>query len=263
LPESTDIAADPIIVYGAPRSGTTYLCELVNQHPDVFISQEVCIFAWAWDAVDFSVSGEGYNDRFVEIYLPQFVEALTDWLRAFIRSFYDSLGRGAYHWGDKWPHYARSMDRLAFIVRLFPDARFIHIVRDGRDVVASLLKTGWGIDFDLAHELWITHVTNGASFGRALRDSQYFELRYEDLITDEEAMASRIVQFLDVPFDDAVRAFCRDQQRKRAPVGTPTRRTELVEVGGSQWGEVLDPSMQELSLEILQPHLEEWGYPVP
>ena len=51
---------DPIIVYGAPRSGTTYLQELLNAHPDVFVSHETRIFAWLHHALNEATQDRRY-----------------------------------------------------------------------------------------------------------------------------------------------------------------------------------------------------------
>ena len=128
---------DPIIVFGAPRSGTTYLQELLNMHPDVFVSHETRIFAWLHDAVSVLT----HEDRCLVTYREQFIDHLRSALPQVIRDFYRSLAADAIYWGDKNPHYAdwNNDGCLELIADLFPNARFIDLIRDGRHVVSSLL----------------------------------------------------------------------------------------------------------------------------
>src|SRR5262245_51327649 len=119
----------PIIIYGAPRSGTTYLCEILNHHPDVFISGESRVFLW----VQASLNNLTQRSELLWYGRKVFVEHLRKQYPELIRGFYQELSPGAKYWGDKYPHYAAPVHRgcLETIRALFPSAKFIHIIRDG------------------------------------------------------------------------------------------------------------------------------------
>lgn len=252
-----DLVDDPIVIYGAPRSGTTFLRALLSEHPDVFISNETRIFEWAHQALHVVPN----DQRHFLNYREPFKRHLTPWLRFLIRDFYRDLGNGASIWGDKYPHYCQSPVVLETILELFPGARFVQIIRDGRDVVASVLRKGWA-DLERCHMLWLRHVRVGTEFGKALPDGRFYSLRYEDLIADIEGGAEGLFKFVGVPLAPEVREFCRREQQAPTEFSEPTRDINTTGVAHSDWAALLDPEQQRTSLEILAPTLESLGYPV-
>jgi hypothetical protein len=260
----------PIVIYGAARSGTTYLVQILNKHPQIYVSDETKVFLWAHEALRGLVEAERAPHR--EREQPggsrvrdrrAFLEYLRRELPRTIRDLYRELVPQARFWGDKNPHYADPRNRgcLETTLELFPGARFIHIVRDGRDVVTSGLRGVWK-DFESVHRMWTSHVDVGAAFGRALPAEQYFELRYEELVEDDLALARRLFAFLDIDLHPAVERFCRSQQETRTPFCTPSRDIRS-DVTGSDWSSFLDPEEQLRSLELLGDHLVRFGYENP
>jgi hypothetical protein len=251
---------DPIIVFGAPRSGTTYLNAILNAHPDVFITHETRVFAW----LHRSLRQVTAQPQMLSTHKDRYIAHLEETLPEVIRSFYRDLHPRIVHWGDKNPHYASKANEgcLDTVLTLFPGARFLHIIRDGRDVVTSLIRKtnqkgeSW-TTFDMAHEIWKRHVANGRSFVAANPEAAY-ELRYEDLIADDVGHARRVFEFLDIGFSDEVAAFCEEQARERTPLSGPTR--DLSDARASEWSTVLDGEQQEQSLRMIGPELRELGY---
>ena len=252
----------PIILYGAPRSGTTFLNRILNEHPDIFISGETRIFLWAHASLNRLTRDP------VNLFLHR--DEIVDHLRAqyprMIRDFYCGLNPEARYWGDKAPHYVsrQALGCLDTIADLFPETRFIQIVRDGRDVVASLVRKRtrdgerW-TTFEGAHRTWTHALEIGCGFGRAQPPYRYFELRYEDLIRDEVGMARKLFDFLGIEIHPSVVDFCRRQREKRTPLSGPTRDLSG-DAAASDWGTVLTPEEQLRSLEILGRHLIQFGY---
>lgn len=257
------LVPDPIIIYGAPRSGTSYLNAILNKQPGVFITHETRVFVWAHksmgELLDQPQAFNTHRDRFrahLEAHYPEL-----------IRSFYSSMRPAAVYWGDKNPHYAAPGNGgcLETIASLFPGSRFIHIIRDGRDVVASLIRkkkpdgTPW-IGFEEAHRVWMDHVDMGRAFGSMLPVHRYHELRYEDLIADDVAVARRVFDFLGMAMDPAVVAFCRQQRHERTPLSGPTRDLSAGGAAESSWSSVLTEEQQELSLALMRSTLLGLGY---
>jgi Sulfotransferase family len=255
-----ELAPDPIIVYGAPRSGTTYLQALLSAHPEVFISDETRLFAWLHHALALTE-----DDRMVLGHREAFVRHLRERFPQLIRDFYRGLAPDARHWGDKNPHYADPFNDgcLELIEELFPQSMFIHIVRDGRDVVSSLLRKDkdgkpW-VTFDQAHFTWSRHIARGSAFGRTLPRERFFELRYEELVADDVAMAGDIFGFLGIELHPAVEAFCRSQREKRTPFKGPTRNLEEG-ITVSEWSKYFSAEEQARSLELIGSDLVRHGY---
>ncbi len=106
---------------------------------------------------------------------------------------------GKPRYGDKTPYHVRHIERLAAD---FPDARFVHLLRDGRDVAASLVKSHFGPTSIPAGALfWRRHVEEGRAAGARLPADRYMEVRYEDLVSTPEETLQRLVAFLGMTFD--------------------------------------------------------------
>ncbi|MDQ3914353.1 MAG: sulfotransferase [Actinomycetota bacterium] len=108
---------------------------------------------------------------------------------------------GKKRWGDKTPRYVESIPLLA---RLWPASRFVHLVRDGRNVALSYADVPFGPKtVAKAAQLWATRVRRGIETGRAL-GSRYIEIRYEDLVEDAEGEAKDLCEFLALDFDSGM-----------------------------------------------------------
>ncbi len=107
--------------------------------------------------------------------------------------------RGKTRWGDKTPYYTADIDVLYSI---FPRAKFIQVLRDGRDVALSQRQIGWcsNNSFVLARD-WRWKTTLCHKVGRVLGPDRYLELRYEDLVHDPDSSLRRACEFLGEEFD--------------------------------------------------------------
>jgi hypothetical protein len=122
-----------------------------------------------------------------------------------IRAFYGLYAekQGKPRWGDKTPGYATRVRRIQ---RALPEARFIHLIRDGRDVVLSRgRKSRRVVPIPLAARRWKRRIL--ATRKRAEAVSHYLELRYEDLVLDTERTLGRACEYIELPFDPAMLAY--------------------------------------------------------
>jgi hypothetical protein len=251
-----DFEESPIIIYGAARSGTTYLTDLINAHPEVFISDETRVFVWAHRIIHDLLHDEASFCRMQA----DFRDHLQLELPALIRAFYSKLHPECRYWGDKNPHYASPANEgcLETILKLFPGARFINIIRDGRDVVCSAMRTTWK-DLDKANRMWTSHLNRGCTFRKRLPVDRYMELRYESLVRDDVGMASQIFAFLQLDLHQNVVDYCRRQRQRRMPLSSPTRNI-VADVTRSAWSHYMYPDEQLRSLEFLGADLVQFGY---
>ena len=124
---------------------------------------------------------------------------------------------GKRRWGDKRPSY---IQRLDTIVRLFPDAQVIHIIRDGHDCVSSLERMPWWRGGSMkAIWTWRNAVIAGERARVRLGPGAYVEVRYEDLVRDPAPQLRRLCDFLDEPFDETML-----EPHRVAEVAVPQRK---------------------------------------
>lgn len=237
------------IVVGAPRSGTTLLRLMLDANPDLAIPPETGFlrlggtfrgggsalreaFARAITSYpaaapcwpDFEISEDAFRAALAELH----PFTVTDGYRTFYRLYAARFGKP--RWGDKTPLYCME---LANIRRVLPEARFIHIIRDGRDSSLSLrqmwFSPGYRIETQAA--FWRDCVLKARAAGAGRPD--YHELRYEDLVLKPRETLQQICAFVELPYSDSMldyhtRAAQRLQEHKgrlRAD-GTPLVTTE-------------------------------------
>lgn len=233
--------SDPFVfVVGAGRSGTTLLTVLLDSHPQLAVPGEsggfifrFCLGRDSWnphgDPVDdpalaqdaIAPAAEPYDRatltelvgqlnhehrfRRWELSQPQLIELAiasqvatrTDVIRCCYSLYAKAQGKTRY--ADKTPDHVVHMHTLT---ALFPEARFAHLIRDGRDVALALKDTSWGAkDPADAARYWQQRVTAGAEAGRELGPSRYIELRYESLIADPEPEVQRLCTFASLEYD--------------------------------------------------------------
>jgi hypothetical protein len=121
-----------------------------------------------------------------------------------VRRIYETYAaeQGKHRYGDKTPAYVMHLPLLA---RLFPEGRFVHLIRDGRDVALSLADVSWGPGTVLDAAIqWRERVERGRKAGKALGSERYREVRYERLVEEPEPVLRELAEFLGLEFDPAM-----------------------------------------------------------
>ncbi len=132
-----------VVVLGSVRSGTTWLVELLGSHPDVGITKGE---SWIFNSL---------RDLFLNAHASwDGPAALQDQAQivALMRRFCDDIfsaalarqAPGASWFVEKTPGHTT---RIPIMAATYPDAWYVHVVRDGRDVARSILQTAWGHDY--------------------------------------------------------------------------------------------------------------------
>lgn len=129
---------------------------------------------------------------------------------------------GKQHWGDKTPMYVQHMSLMA---RAFPEARFLHVLRDGRDCAQSFHRR-WGLSPLRSVWRWKKAVAFGREQGLKLGPERYMEIKYEDLTSDPERWMREVCHFVQLPFLPAVlksnmRYFDPNSERAQAGAMVP------------------------------------------
>jgi hypothetical protein len=170
---------------------------MLDSHPNISCGPKTRFLVGVVDAV-IGKQLPKYLDRFgfPESYWWERVAELFDR----VHSDY-AARRGKRRWADKTGTYAMHIDVLN---KLFPDCQVVHVVRDGRDVVASHRQRFGYVAAVKAARKWPVYVRTARSAARRLEPGRYHEVRYEELVTDTEATMRKLLDFLGEPWDDAV-----------------------------------------------------------
>jgi Sulfotransferase family len=204
----------PLFVVGCGRSGSTLLRLMLDAHPELAVPGESHFIPELRrrhpDPIDvdevtaallrtphfrhWKVAESAVWDRVRAIDMPSFADVIA---AAFMANA-DEHGKS--RWGDKTPIYVQHIPLLS---RLWPDARFVHLIRDGRDVALSYLSLHWGPSTAwAAGRKWRRDVHAGIRHGQPLGTSRYLEVRYEDLVRDPRATLETVTAFADLGFDE-------------------------------------------------------------
>jgi len=208
--QAQDLIA-PIFVGGTGRSGTTLLRVILNSHPHIYSGGEIKIVEYVvdlWKKMKsvFSPSLSGYqiDDEFID---KQF--------KTFLSSFFSRVLEGSRknRIAEKTPGNLLLMGPLK---QVFDDAKFIHVIRDGRDVACSLVTMDWGDPLS-GQRLWYTeNIGSAARYWKQtimeirkqqrehLNISDYLEIRYEKLVSDLRQTVDQVLTFLNEPWSDNV-----------------------------------------------------------
>ena len=213
---STDSAnrSRGVFIIGSPRSGTSVFAWALAQHPNFQTSAES----------DFLLSLFG-NGQLNTVYQQALSRSDTGWLERQrvdfpefaahlglgVENLFDSRAEGA-RWIDATPGHTLMVDEL---LQLFPAASFLHIVRDGRAVVNSMISSGfeieWASDFDAACHAWAHYALLGHQAARA-HPRRVLEVRHETLVTNPGFELRRVFEFLgERPYQRSVNLITRDR----------------------------------------------------
>jgi hypothetical protein len=217
-----EVSPMPVLV-GSPRSGTTLLRFMLDSHSDLAIPPETGFLllgkhltgagpnlreqffqaittyppeAPGWS--DFHIPAEEFRARLQE--LRPF--SVADGFRLFYRMYADRFGKP--RWGDKTPTYGH---HLEYLQELLPEARFVHLVRDGRDAAVSLRRCWFSPGHDIGAQAgyWRDNVLAARQQGAACR--HYLEVRYEVLLRNTESELRRICSFLELDYQAAMLSY--------------------------------------------------------
>jgi hypothetical protein len=220
-----------LFIVGCPRSGTTLLRRIIDAHRQIAITRETHwlakrfekrqgltpdglvtpeLLSWLLSDAKFTRMGIGQDELEGLVAGEEPVSYST-----FVTGVFDLYGKGQGKRlvGDKVPGYVR---RIPTLHALWPKAKFVHIIRDGRDV--SLSAISWSRAYKLArrYSTWTEDPTTTAAvwwewlvrLGRedagSLALKLYHEVRYEELVSRPAKECEKLCDFLGIPYDEGI-----------------------------------------------------------
>jgi hypothetical protein len=200
----------PIFIVGQFRSGTTWIYDMLTAHPLVAGAFESWMFTYDWGLAPLGNPGHFMSDTelFGRHYrLGQLItrERLIGDLRRLTSEWLGEALEPEHRFlVEKTPSHFTSMP---FIVELHPGARFVHVLRDGRDVAVSALAAAasWGKGYigtsvRAQGEQWAQAVRTTRRHGETL-EAPFLELRYEDVKAAPREQLARLFDFCSIPYD--------------------------------------------------------------
>ena len=240
---------DPIVfIGGAGRSGTSLLRTILNAHPRIAIGTELKvtpIIAQFWHQLS---QYRGHLGKHFFIEQSEINAAFGDLVTSLLDNFHENSGKPRI--GEKTPN---NVFVFAHLHQLFPGSPLLHIVRDGRDVVRSLLQQDWVTsngsvmaitqDPGAAAAYWRKAVTAGrrAAQGSASLRGRYLEIQYEDLVTTPEPVIRRVLSHIGEPWAPEVLRF---HEKKNPAAFANVHRP----ISDASVGEMYSPELQSLLL---------------
>jgi hypothetical protein len=275
-------AERPIFVVGCPRSGTTLLQLMLHAHPRIAIPPETRFLLTAYR------SRNSYGDLRVEANRRALARDITGHRKTLfydlgldaeevvaeitggpptIGSVFGAVFRayarrfGKPRWGDKRPGYYECIPGL---LRMFPDAQIVHLIRDGRDCVASLKSMPWAQQniYEMV-STWTEAIDSGRRAARRLPAGAYAELRYERLVADPEGQLRALCDFLGEDYDPAMAEPDKVDAIPERKTWHADNRRPITPAPSGSWPDRLDPWEVSLCERVMGRRLRELGYELP
>lgn len=205
---------EPFFLVGSERSGTTLLRLMLAHHRDIECAPEFEFLVEAMPAQDGWPELESYYDWLStnRIFAPHglFIDRALDYpalMKSFVRQYCQRT--------EKPIHGATCHKHFDRLLRIWPRARFVHLVRDGRDVARSCVGMGWAGNVWHGAQRWIDAEQLWASLVPRIDAARRFELSYENVIREPEAELRRLCAFLGTDYDPGMLDYARDSSYER------------------------------------------------
>jgi LPS sulfotransferase NodH len=264
-------------IIGCQKSGTTWLQHLLNGHPEVACDGETAFVRWALGPLKQAV--KTYNEKqkvgddarldagdAQYLFAVMFSLVLARW----------GLKEGITCVGEKTPEHSTSAEMLASV---FPEAKFVHIIRDPRDIAVSgwfhnLRKKGEAFHTQfatltdyarfIAKVQWPTMLGRSRAVGKA-HPERYLELRYEDMLADPQPHVAEILRFLGVDAEAEAVTTCLEAGSFRKlsggrDSGSEDRGSFFRKGVSGDWKNHLDDEAVAVFPELVGETMRELGY---
>jgi hypothetical protein len=222
LPRATvrrDVA-QPIFIFGFPRSGTTLMEQTLSAHPEIVAGDELPLINDLTALAPRMLNSPlAYPEALAELWMADEREGLDNLRDYYLQKVrqWGVLREGASWFTDKMP---LNETHIGLIALMFPEAPMVHVIRHPLDVMVSALSNQFGHGFLCASSLTAaaTHyvrVMDLVQHYRAEMPLRYLRVRYEDVIDNQETTVRTVLEFIGARFDPRCLRFHENQRSAR------------------------------------------------
>jgi hypothetical protein len=274
MPQLTET---PFFIVGNPRSGTTLLRFILSSHPRIYIPGETGFIPFlpriggklslaqvqrVLDRIGrLNANWYGLVEDLPSFYNSLLEPTLCQVLDALYRRKIAEYDDQAVRWGDKTPTYVRYISELGDI---FTSARFVHLIRDGRDATLSAQKKWgtqrWYMDNYYLLKNWVRNIEEGQRAGCALGPDRYLEVRYEYLVQQPRAALERICAFLGEKLHPSMLNHTELAREQVGPGGHVEVRKPISSASIGRWRSEMSSFDQKLADRVAGATLSALGY---
>lgn len=275
----------PVLIGACPRSGTTLLRGILDNHPDLAVVGETNFIFWIvrhrgdWGNLrkeanrrrlaEWLFDGEGRGQKRVQGSTPrdEAVQRMVDGgttLGSMFSAIFEMHAERHRkpRWGDKRPGYAGF---IQLMFELYPHAQFVNLVRDPRGAVASQLPLGWdkpGTELASSYATWETSIQRVDDFAKKLRPDQLIDVRFEDLVRDPAEEIRKVCEWATLTADDeTIFRMVSKKRRGMFREGWHDRLNDEIDTTPiANWRERLEPEQLAFVQHVGAEHFERLGY---
>lgn len=235
--------SNPFFIIGNPRSGTTILRLMMNAHPRILVPPECGFCVWLYDKYSewtfepdellsaflddlfrvkkFETWGIKHDDAFdyISAIKPNSYTELVDCVYGIYGNVH---GIDFELWGDKNNFY---LDHIFTINKIFPESKFIHIIRDGRDVACSYVELNrkrlsgtyapkLPADINVIAEEWVGNNVRIIDSLSCLSPGRSATVKYEELITNPITILQNMCTFLGIEYEEKMLDYAKSNKAK-------------------------------------------------
>ncbi len=264
---------------GSPRSGTTLLAASLDLHDSIVIPDEtdfIIPLAFIVDRVHDERTGKELIKRLIvsaerfkagigsyleEADVSEAVDASVYTCSSLLQNLYERVAdkAGKRLAGDKSPNDLGYLGILFKTGAFDRDIKVIHIVRDVRDQLVSLIKTGWAPKPEAFPQAWSNSNTRLAEYFRS-RGGQYRLITYERLVTDPRGELGRATEFLGVPFREQMLNSAARSAKYAGLSHHANLSKQINPASIGRWKTELAPELQDRCMKYALPGMEYFGY---
>jgi len=251
MTKTTAATAAPVFILGSPRSGTSMLHWALLQHADLWGSEESEFLLPIARAITPAFTrGMQFTPHSWLHQQNVTRDEFSACVGAGLSALYLSRSGGR-RWVEQTPSYSTVAGELA---AMFPDAQFLHIVRDGRQVADSMARM-WDWSIDKSARQWRDHVTAVLELEQQ-QPARVLRFHYENLVADPEQQLQAIFGFLALDLPQESIDFIQAKPINTAPGTDQQASTDKLKPRWQQWSAEDQQSFYDNAGELLS----ELGY---